>query len=444
MAVAVIACIAAAVTGRGRPVWRAWPTPSPTFPSVACRLTAASLLSTARARPARRRGASWPSPGLSGFCWLSCGAQPVMVTISKVAGDPPVGPGEALGVDLRRARQHRAGQRPPRPVDQHVGLAHGPQVPEQLQRMGVAHLDPVDVGHRQGEAGALQQAGGVHHVGEGRDPRPRAAERPRPRPAAAPGAARSGSRRPGSRRGTGRRASARGGSGPGRRAGRWSSAGPGSRPPGRGSRRERQPLLVGDQPRAGPARQHGLRQVGLDQQAHPLARRAFLQRRRNAPSRAPRSTATGKLRMMASSRSTASAPRAPSGSRRPRSRARRGPGGGGAGRGRTGGAGQSMALQDGRSSACLETATLASALRAAWPTWSCRRAAWTARPWCRRPACRPRPGAESASSTTRSATAAARPSSTTRPTRAAPPAWPSRAPSPAPAPPASTTRPRAT
>ena len=30
-------------------------------------------------------------PGRSGFCWLSCGAQPVAVTISKVAGTRPSG-----------------------------------------------------------------------------------------------------------------------------------------------------------------------------------------------------------------------------------------------------------------------------------------------------------------------------------------------------------------
>ena len=42
--------------------------------------------------------------------------------------------------------------------------------------MGVGDGDPVDVGDRQGEAGALQQARGVLHVGEGRDAGARAAQ----------------------------------------------------------------------------------------------------------------------------------------------------------------------------------------------------------------------------------------------------------------------------
>ena len=55
------------------------------------------------------------------------------------------------------------------------GLAHPAQVGHQLEGMVVAHGHPVDVGHRQGEAGALEEAGRVGGVGEGRDPRPRPA-----------------------------------------------------------------------------------------------------------------------------------------------------------------------------------------------------------------------------------------------------------------------------
>ncbi len=76
-----------------------------------------------------------------------------------------VGAAEPLGVELAGALQHAAGQRAP--LCKHVCLAHGPEVADELHRMGVGHLHPVDVGHWQGEAGALQQGGGVQDVGEG-------------------------------------------------------------------------------------------------------------------------------------------------------------------------------------------------------------------------------------------------------------------------------------
>ena len=107
---------------------------------------------------ARRPGASWPSPGAAAAAGSACGAQPVRVRISKVAAMRPSGLGEAFGVDLGGSGEHRAGQRPAGALDQHAGLAHGPQVGHQRQRVVVAHGDAVDVGHRQGEAGALQQA----------------------------------------------------------------------------------------------------------------------------------------------------------------------------------------------------------------------------------------------------------------------------------------------
>ena len=210
---------------------------------------------------------------------LACGAQPVRVTISKVAATPPVGLGEPLGVDLAGAGQQRAGERPAGAVGQDVGLAHGAQVGHQLQRVVVAHRHPVDVGHRQGEAGALQQARGV--AGCRRRAR-RAARRrraARSRRRSAPGAARSASRRRAARRGTGRPASAPGGSGSARRPGRWSSAGRASRPPGRGCRRR---TAAAPRPatsaRPGAAGQHGGREVGLDQQADARRRAALAAR----------------------------------------------------------------------------------------------------------------------------------------------------------------------
>ena len=44
-------------------------------------------------------------PGASGFCWLSCGAQPESQTISKVARMRPSRIGEALGVDFHHPPQ---------------------------------------------------------------------------------------------------------------------------------------------------------------------------------------------------------------------------------------------------------------------------------------------------------------------------------------------------
>ena len=212
---------------------------------------------------------------------------------------------------------------------------------------GVAHGHPVDVGHRQGEAGPLQQARGVVAVGEGRDARARAAQNLRFGLASATGEARSGSRRPGWRRGTGRRASARGGSGSGRPPGRWSSAGRGSRPPGRGSGRRTAgaPRPAHTCARARPASMAAERSVSISR-PDPLARRAGGQGRGRSRRRARRGRRqTGKSRTMASRRSTRSSAARRFRKSARRSPSRRGPGGGGAGRGRTGGAGRRMSLR---------------------------------------------------------------------------------------------------
>ncbi|MNJ59428.1 hypothetical protein D3C77_551120 [compost metagenome] len=82
--------------------------------------------------------------------------------------DAPVRLGVALGVELGRAGQDGAAERPDRP-GQDVGLAHGPQVAHQGEQVRVAHRDPIHVADRQGEARPLQQARPVEAVGEGRD-----------------------------------------------------------------------------------------------------------------------------------------------------------------------------------------------------------------------------------------------------------------------------------
>ena len=55
------------------------------LPGSACSPVGSSSVPSASASRA------WAEPGRRGFCWLSCGAQPVRVTISKVAGMRPSG-----------------------------------------------------------------------------------------------------------------------------------------------------------------------------------------------------------------------------------------------------------------------------------------------------------------------------------------------------------------
>ena len=77
---------------------------------------------------------------------------------------------EALAVKLEGAGQHRAAQAPG-PVEKGRRLAHGAQVVQQRQRIGIVHRQRVAIGHRQREAGALKQPRGVENVGERRNPR---------------------------------------------------------------------------------------------------------------------------------------------------------------------------------------------------------------------------------------------------------------------------------
>ena len=213
---------------------------------------------------------------------------------------PAVRVGEALGVELGGAGQHARGSaagRRPRPARWSRPWRAGR--PISAQRVVVAHGDPVDVGHRQGEAGALQQAGGVVGVGEGRDARAGAAAAAPARPSVSACA----------QLGQGRAAEDRAEEeavglqrladlDQGADAGRWSSAGRARRPPGRGSR-ARTAAAPRRRRRRGPgaAGQHG-RARGRSRSAAPTLAAASLaaSAAANAPSRAPRSTATGKSR----------------------------------------------------------------------------------------------------------------------------------------------------
>ena len=114
-------------------------------------------------------------PGRSGLGCDSCGAQPCRKSTSKLAATRPVGSGEALAVDLRRAQERGPPRQAAPALDHQVALAHGAEVAHQGERIVVLDLDGLAVGHRQGEARALQQARRVAQIGERRDARAQAA-----------------------------------------------------------------------------------------------------------------------------------------------------------------------------------------------------------------------------------------------------------------------------
>ena len=89
--------------------------------------------------------------------------------------DPARRQREALAVKLGRAQQGGAPRRLAPALDHQVALAHGAQVAHQGERVLVFDIYRFTVGDRQGEAGALQKAGGVAQVREGRDARAEAA-----------------------------------------------------------------------------------------------------------------------------------------------------------------------------------------------------------------------------------------------------------------------------
>ena len=250
-----------------------------------------------RSSSARRPGASWPSPGAAAAAGSGCGAQPVRVMISKVAATRPSARRSARRRSRRRGPARRGSAAGRAPSTSTLVSPMARRSADQRQRVVVAHGDPVDVGHRQGEAGALQQAGGVEGVGERRDARAGAAAHLELGRRSAPGAARSGSRRRGSRRGTGRPASAPGGSGSARPTKSLAQCSASDE-----TTRSRLAAANGSRSssathaRRRPARQHRAGE-GRSRPAAPTLAAASLRPapRAKAPSRAPRSTASGKL-----------------------------------------------------------------------------------------------------------------------------------------------------
>ncbi len=81
----------------------------------------------------------------------------------------------AFGIQHGRARQQGPRQRRLVTQGQSVRAAHGAQVAEELEQMGVAHREWLDVGHGKREAGALQQTAERAQVRERSDARTGAA-----------------------------------------------------------------------------------------------------------------------------------------------------------------------------------------------------------------------------------------------------------------------------
>ncbi len=63
-----------------------------------------------------------------------------------------------------RRGEAEAPERAPAPCAKHVGRAHRPKIRDQPRERGEAHRHALDVGDRQGEAGAAQQVAGGAHV----------------------------------------------------------------------------------------------------------------------------------------------------------------------------------------------------------------------------------------------------------------------------------------
>ena len=81
----------------------------------------------------------------------------------------------ALAIDLLCALERAARQRhlPPRRHD--IAAAERPDLAHQLARAGIGHGEELGVGHRQREAGALEERAILPHIGERRDTRARPA-----------------------------------------------------------------------------------------------------------------------------------------------------------------------------------------------------------------------------------------------------------------------------
>ena len=145
-------------------------------------------------------------PGRSGFCWLSCGAQPDSQMISNVARTLPSRIGEALRVDLRHALQRRAPQRRAAALGQRIGRAHAAQLAHQDERRGDSARSAA---RRRSPAARSRRAAAARPSRARRRTARRAARRrlrSRLRRRRRPGAVRSACRRRAARRGTARRA----------------------------------------------------------------------------------------------------------------------------------------------------------------------------------------------------------------------------------------------
>ena len=150
-----------------------------------------------RPRPAHRPAAVAADPGRSGFCWLSCGAQPVRKIISKRGGDPAVARrrscrhrAAAASATAPRGGSAGAGARParcPRPwrADRRI----------RWKRVAVADRRAAAVGHRQRKARALQQPAQIADLAHRQHARATGRRSPRPRPRPERRAIRAGSGR---------------------------------------------------------------------------------------------------------------------------------------------------------------------------------------------------------------------------------------------------------
>jgi len=89
----------------------------------------------------------------------------------------PVRIGEPLGIDRSGAQKGAAGKRTAIAFDEHAGGAHGAKIAHEGEHIVVAHDMALEIDHRQGKAGALQQGAGGAELDEGRDARRGAAAR---------------------------------------------------------------------------------------------------------------------------------------------------------------------------------------------------------------------------------------------------------------------------
>ena len=66
--------------------------------------------------------------------------------------------GEPLAIDLGCTYERGAARQSPTAFDHEIAFTHGAQLAHQLERAVILDIDGLAVGHRQREAGALQQA----------------------------------------------------------------------------------------------------------------------------------------------------------------------------------------------------------------------------------------------------------------------------------------------